>query len=260
MERRINIMVPIFAAAVAAAISGGCDRRPEGVISESDMVSIMADLQIAEAYSHSQYGMKPESPKYDELGEGILAAHGVTRAEFDSTLSWYGRNMDRYEKLYRKVDRDLQSRSRKIAKESDKETSADGAPRGDFWPYTRHFLMTGREASDVLSFSIPGPQFNPGSSIEWKLRIPSGDGLNMMLGVEYEDHTATYSFTTNQGRNLSELKVQTDTGRNVLRVFGMARPTGGHPASLRIDSISLIALPFDSMTYDRIRYQKKINL
>ena len=244
----------------AAVLLAACSHRPEGILPESKMVDIMTDMQIAEAYNQSQYGYRGSSPRARALGEGILAAHNVERAEFDSTMSWYGHNLDEYEKLYAKVDRKLADRERKYGKYAKNEKEAKEAGQNDLWPYARHFRFTPNTESETLSFSMPVSDFTPGQQLEWRLRIPSGESMTAILGVVYDDNTASYTLSTHKdSKKPMNITCFTDTGRVVTRVFGLIRPSESQ-GMIRIDSVSLRTAPLDSNSYYRLTYQKTYKL
>lgn len=251
----------LSAAAVCVVIVvSGCSKRPEGILSESKMVDIMTDMQIAEALNQSRYGYLGSSSGTQSLGEGILAAHHVERAEFDSTLNWYGHNLDEYEKLYSKVDRRLEERERTYSRSAKKDKDAKEAENSDLWPYARHFMFTPDSESESLSFSLPVSDFKPGQQVEWKMRVPSGESMTALLGVEYEDDTASYTISTHSDQKKPMIiTCFTDTGRVVTRIYGLLRPSEG-PIIARIDSVTLKSLPLDSNSYYRLTYQRTYRL
>ncbi len=238
----------------------GCNSRPDGVLPQKKMVEVMTDMQIAEAYSRSQYSMRQDPEGMTSLGDGVLEYHGVTREQFDSTLSWYGRNLDEYEKMYQEVDRALLKRQKALTKAAG-ASQPDVSGEGDLWPYSHHFLFTDKDLADQISFSLPVGELSPGDRIEWSLRPQNGQSLSVMLGAEYDDRTVQYTYTTVQGRpgrNVPSL--QTDTASRVVRLFGVARSTGGRPVIMRVDSVSLISFPFDSIAYGRAGRIRRIKL
>lgn len=255
-SRRIVSRI-VAVAMPAILISTGCSHRPPGVLSESEMVDIMTDLQIAEAYNRSQFGYQSGAPDEKTLGEGVLGAHGVTRAEYDSTLSWYGRNLDEYEELYVKVDKNLESRRKSLERKAGDDVSS--APEGDdLWPYGRHYMIRPGAITRSVVFSIPSPDITRGDRVEWKLRVLTDQMMTAMLGVEYEDGIMSYVVTNlRSGGTSSMVTLQTDTAREVRRLFGTAFPIEEAEGGIRIDSLALRRLPIDSAQYFRIRQQKR---
>lgn len=79
----------------------GC--RPNGVLSSSEMRDVLIDLHKTDAllqvcgYQHG----------YDEVRNiyyaMVLQEHGITQAEFDSSLVWYTAHPQLFDKIYPKV-------------------------------------------------------------------------------------------------------------------------------------------------------------
>ena len=86
--------------------------RPKGVLSSREMRDLLYDLHRADGaiqvagynYSHDE-----ELARYYQ---SVLDKHGVTQAQFDSSLVWYTDNPQRFNKIYPKVvarlEQDLQ--------------------------------------------------------------------------------------------------------------------------------------------------------
>lgn len=79
----------------------GC--RPRGVLSNREMRNILYDLHRADGaiqvagynYSHDQ--------EVAGFYKNVLDKHGITQAEFDSSLVWYTDNPQIFNKIYPKV-------------------------------------------------------------------------------------------------------------------------------------------------------------
>lgn len=247
---RLAESVVFFMVSMAVVSCGG---RPEGVLSDDRMADLMADMQLAEAYSSlpsSGRGMTRE--QRDSLGRGVLAANGITQAELDSSLSWYGRNMDTYTELYEKVDKRIAEKRKRLLNDGIKE-EADG---DNLWPYPAHGIISGLASSDGYLFSITNPELVRGNALEWKMRVSPATSLNMMLGVEYADGSDTYVSRSFSSERKVELHLQTDTARDVRRVYGVMRVARVRDLPVFTDSISLQVLPLDSAEYYRIKGQK----
>ncbi len=77
--------------------------RPEGVLSSSKMEDVLYDIHMADgvlAMKGYQSGHNTEGGKYYE---SVLQKHGITQAQFDSSLVWYTDNPQRFNKIYPKV-------------------------------------------------------------------------------------------------------------------------------------------------------------
>lgn len=227
---------------------GGCDKRPEGVLSEDKMVDLMTDIQLADAYYHAS---GPSSERIDKsiLTESVLKKHGVSHAELDSTLSYYGKNMDEYYKLYEKVEKNLRARNNS-GMEGDSYDEAN-----DLWPYSRFAALLSNQLSNGITFSIPAEGITPGNSIEWGMRLSQADGVEITLGAEYEDGSASLMKKTPGSSRNPSVTLQTDTALQLKRIFGTLT-LSRNSLPLWADSIRLVKTDYDSLTYSNMRNQK----
>lgn len=92
MYRRI-----IYGIVLLLAVTG-C--RPRGILSSSEMRDVVYDLHRAEAIlqvAGYNVGHDEELAKYYYV---VLQKHGITQAQFDSSLVWYTDHPQRFNKIY----------------------------------------------------------------------------------------------------------------------------------------------------------------
>lgn len=242
---------------MAGMLLVGCSNRPKDIIDEKKMVEIMADLQITEAYERNgKAGPEINGNNRELLGRGVLMAHGVTVEEMDSTLAWYGKNMDEYSKLYKKVDERLAKMQQKYAIQAG--VSESDGPSTDLWPYGRQLVLDPNQLTDGIMVSIPIPDLELGDKLTWKLRTKGSSSRRMILGVDYEDGRMELVENTNNGMDpWMEISLQTDTLNKVDRIFAIMNAEYSTPRAF-IDSIQLLHYPFNIEEYHKSGYQRKI--
>ena len=243
--------------AILILLAAGCSKRPKGILSEDKMVAVMTDLQIAEAYERSgDANGYLQGRDREMLGRGILMQHGVTPEEMDSTLAWYGRNMDEYPKLYKKIDAELNKRQLKYARaagESENEGSS-----ADLWPYSRHYVLSDRSLTNGLVANIPTTDLAPGDRLTWKMSVDGASGRTLTLGVDYADGTSEVYKIANRGyERMVEVALQTDSILEATRIFAIAdfEMNGGR---VMIDSVQLTHLPFSREEYGKHSFQRQV--
>ncbi|MDE6552274.1 MAG: DUF4296 domain-containing protein [Muribaculaceae bacterium] len=243
--------------AILILLAAGCSKRPKGILSEDKMVAVMTDLQIAEAYDRSgDANGYLQGRDREMLGRGILMQHGVTPEEMDSTLAWYGRNMDEYPKLYKKIDAELNKRQLKYARaagESENEGSS-----ADLWPYSRHYVLSDRSLTNGLVANIPTTDLAPGDRLTWKMSVDGASGRTLTLGVDYADGTSEVYKQANRGyERMVEVSLQTDSILEATRIFAIAdfEMNGGR---VMIDSVQLTHLPFSREEYGKHSFQRQV--
>lgn len=226
----------------------GCNHKPKEVLPEDEMVDLLTDLQLAEGYLNSA---GPNSVERDALIASVLKKHGVSQAQLDSTIAYYGRNIDEYYLLYNKVENN-------IRKKSFNASNVEVNPQADdIWPYNRFAALFPNQTSNGITFSFPADNLESGNTLEWKFRLPNSEQIDASFGVEYTN--GLISLINRNSSNLRgvSIELQTDTSLVAKRIFGsMTSYELNH--LLWVDSIQLVKLPFDSLNYYKIRSQKSI--
>lgn len=241
--------------AMVLVILSGCDKRPKGVLSDKEMVQLMADMEVAEVYIQNNSNVMYNDSMRDKTIQYILEKRGLDKAQFDSTMSWYGRNIDIYQELYAKVDTELARRQKKAVGTEAAEAAQSGA---DLWPYSRHLIMSGIADIPALNFSFMSDQIEKGDKLNFKLRANGMDYSSAMLGVDYENGLSSYSYSNQNASNKIDLSLQLDTLLKVKRIFGYVRPKKALQSPVWLDSIALERVPYDSTQYYRIFSQRKV--
>ena len=83
--------------------------RPKGVLSAREMQSVLHDIHYTEAVlqvAGYNYGHDEAVAKYYQQ---VLDKHGITQAQFDSSIVWYTDHPQRFDKIYPRVVKDLEA-------------------------------------------------------------------------------------------------------------------------------------------------------
>lgn len=234
----------ILACAMLLICCSACIQRPKGVKSERQMIPVVTDMTLADTYLRTVGGNSPE--QREAMMDYVLKKHGMTRAEYDSTMVWYARNVDEYYELTDKVNKELAKKQRKM-----KGVSVDEMQAGDLWPYPRFAVMSPLGAYDGFNFSIPTADIEKGERLKLKMRFNGAVEGDAILGVEYENGVSNFQTSSLRGSRL-EMNLQTDTALKVKRIFLNMVTENELKRTILADSISLAALPFDSVQYYQI--------
>lgn len=77
---------------------------PSNLIDETKMTNILIQLQLVEAKSNLLYSLPDSSQAmYKHLELSLLKSNKITKADFDSSYSYYCKNPAILEKIYSKV-------------------------------------------------------------------------------------------------------------------------------------------------------------
>lgn len=174
----IIILCMILASVVAA-----CGKRmPKEVIDSKKMEDLLIDIHKSEAFMESDYPYYAKDNRKDSIRNAILAKHGVTRAEFDTSLVWYGMNIEKYIEIYKKVIERLQEEDNKTLALMQGEKTRTNVPTRsgdtvDIWNNDRYAILDCNIGSNITTFSISSDDnFRDGDKFIFKFRITPLNG------------------------------------------------------------------------------------
>ena len=89
--------------AVVALLVISCSSVPGYVIPPKKMAELLADIHIGESVVDlNRADYRTDSTKAIML-QSVLAHHGVTKQELDTSFDWYGHNISYYMEVYDKT-------------------------------------------------------------------------------------------------------------------------------------------------------------
>lgn len=231
-------------------LSSGCRKRPEGVLSDSEMEKLLVDLALAEAYEQNAGSNTLPDSIRNRLGEAVLKKHKVDSANLDKTYNWYACNIDDYYRLYDNVERRLQGMRSKVSGVNIGDNSEN-----NLWNLPNHFYFSPISPSSSYVFDLNADKLVKGDILEWKLRLSAPVEADLTLGIDYADSSISLTNRTFNNERSLRLKLLSDSGKTVRRIFGtISINRNDYP--LWIDSIALLRSDFDSTQYSTFRFQK----
>ena len=176
-----------------------CQNRPKEVLNRKEMEQLLFDVYLAEAAMENDYQLFNSPEKKEAYINRLFALHGVTPAEWDSSLSWYSDRID----LYLKMNDSVKARLERARKVTDDEITRMAArkiqdPRTlspsyipPHYSFTSSAAMRGfkfRLMESELSERISDNQFSFSYNV---IGIPPNfpNRLSSRLTLEYGDTT-----------------------------------------------------------------------
>ena len=138
---------------LCALLMSACTLRPKNVLPKSKMTEVLYDLHKTDGVvfvKGCNYNHDEELKKYYE---STLLKHGVTQAQFDSSLVWYTDNPKRFNKIYPKVVKRLQDELDTYSW-LDKEKDRKKLKPEDIAPYNLDSLALAFRSQLPLCFSV----------------------------------------------------------------------------------------------------------
>lgn len=243
----IKRLCPAVLIAVAAMTS--CDRHPAGVLGQEEMAQLLADLDRAEVVVETNTRTYNDSLRR-VLRQSVYARHGVTSAEVDSSLSWYGYNMDRYLKVH---ERTIEILEEDLKKAQEKAASSAASDRGasdthmmfegdsvDVWESERFRRLNVRMPSQIISFRYNSdPNWETGDTYTLRQKhIGTTSPVEVTMVAEYPDGTTDYLTRSLSGEGWHDVRFETSRQRKPRYVYGTISYRG-RSGDAYIDSISM---------------------
>lgn len=141
-----------------------CSKVPDGILSERKMKDVMIDMYLAEGLIGNDPMLFSDSIHRDALYQSIFRKHKITQAVYDSSLVWYGKNLDILVQVYDLAINDLNERVRALG-----DIQASAAPSSnqdsiDIWPRRNIHIFTPSALFNGVTFDIrPDRPYSSGS-------------------------------------------------------------------------------------------------
>ncbi|MBQ6939251.1 MAG: DUF4296 domain-containing protein, partial [Muribaculaceae bacterium] len=104
----------IYTIIAIVLILTSCRSQPDYVIDEDRMVDLLVDIHKTEAVITLNYTSYPTDEKKRALREAVYMRHNTNKAEFDTSLVWYGNHLDVYMDVYDRVIERLKQEDEEI--------------------------------------------------------------------------------------------------------------------------------------------------
>lgn len=155
-------------------------KRPDTVISDAQMENVLYDFHIAKAMGEEV----PYSDSYKRVLyiESVYRKHGITQADFDTSMVWYARNPDALTKVYEKVNQRLKAQrdgiNHLIALRDNKPKESLPGDSIDVWIGRRIYQLTGMPLNNKLTFTLPSDtNFKDRDTLRWTVRFRFPNGM-----------------------------------------------------------------------------------
>lgn len=198
---------------LGAALLFSCSKVPDGILSEKEMKAVLIDMQLAEAVINTDYKTYGDDAQKEALYQAVFRKHKIEQAVYDSSLIWYGRNLDVYMQVYDLVLAELNERQKALG-----DVQANAAPVSkqdsvDIWPRLTYLTFEPKALFNGVTIDIkPETNYPSGSSFVLGLRVW---GLNEGM------------------KNRPEIRLSANQGDTVITVNDKILKDGYHETILR---------------------------
>lgn len=227
-------------------LAAACSSTPGYVIPEKKMAALMADIYTGDAVVESS----PREWRQDSVRQVLLTSiyrrHGVTAEQVDTSLAWYGHNIQAYMDMCKLTEELLQQRIDEVERQGGHServvasVTVDG-DSVDVWTGSRTRRNTSLAPSDITTFVLqPDRNWDRGDRYTLSMKgVQTRMPLVMSLTVEYNDGSGETRTYIGPSEGVNSLTLVLDSARNASSVYGMYRYTASPDEVSYLDSIKL---------------------
>lgn len=235
--------------ATAALILLSCSKVPSGVIGKEKMARIIADLSLAEAVVESDYRAFPTDSAKLLLKQSVFAKNRVTPEQVDSSLKWYGRNMDIlvevYDRAIEMTEEDLKLNALNSTTASPSKPSSIYATEGDsvdLWTAPHNRIFSANMPANISTFyTVTDRNWENGDIFTLAGKTHGAImPLRFAITVEYKDGTREYVTSSPSGDGWQKLQLALDPDKSASMVYGYIMYSPQDKEIVALDSISLV--------------------
>jgi hypothetical protein len=219
------------------------------------MQAVLYDMQIAEAIVETNYESYKTSDERQTVYDAVFAKHHITQAEYDSSLVWYGENMDLYMRIYKLVLKDINVHIASMGDIRPNPLSGEFSAKDsiDIWIYNRSFTFGKERIFNTLTFDIePQKPYSSGSSYVlglsvWGVSPHLKHKPKISINAMHND-TIISANKDITGDGYYETVLKTVATKQVKRIYGyiMMNNTDASYHRIYIDDIQLLKYNYGS--------------
>ena len=206
----------------------GCSRAPKGIISEKKMQQVITDIYMADAIINSDPYTFGRDEDKKALYQSVFDKYRITEALYDTSLIWYGKNLDVYMQVNNMALAEVKRRIEKTGSIEPEKTSIVNEDSIDIWTERRYYEFFPTSLSNTVIFRFRSETDYPSGSVfilglhVLGLVRDMQSPVEVHLRAEQNDTTivATQTITTN---GYHETILRTLPVQRVKQVYGYVR-------------------------------------
>lgn len=152
-----------------------CIDRPEYVLDEEQMIDLLVDVHKAEGLMETQDRRGNDMEYQKQIMAAVLVDHGVSRAQYDSSLMWYARHLKLLVRVYSHVDERLSEEFDKWSALSTDIKDFATSEAGDsvqIWSMRDYLVLDHKQMLDRRFWELePDSNYLSGDTLRWSFDV-----------------------------------------------------------------------------------------
>jgi hypothetical protein len=236
-------------------LMSACSKVPRGILSEKKMKDVMIDVHLAEQIIGDNYLTYPDSTHKAALMASVFRKHNITQAVYDSSLVWYGKNLNIMLQVLDLAIKDVDKRMRIVAELQAQQAPAPMATdSANIWTQASLLTFSPQSLFNATIFDIrpEGGVYVSGSIFVlnlkvWGLHPRLNRQPEVKIAAEHSDTTVILHDTI-PADGFHSITLRSVATKPVRRVYGYIRMDKAEAPYYKIylDSLSLTRFNYGS--------------
>jgi len=247
-----KILKYLFSFTILILFTISCNNRQEGIVNHRKMVNFLTDLHKLDGALSVKGFADSQSRENIYYYNALLEKHGITKAEFDTSLVWYTKNPKKFDKIYNEVIEDLNVEDSLLKQKTlaFEDSLMNALKQIDIWKKSKNITLNKDSARNRIEFVIDSAELFSQDVFELMFlhRVaPSDSSSNQhaVLRIHYENGFTDSVFTKTYNDSILRRYKLHLVARHKLKIKRLTGSLLGSSTSKGIqnafvDSISLI--------------------
>lgn len=167
-----------------------CIDRPDYVLDEDQMVDLLVDIHKAEGLLELQASTHGDQETQKAIMAAVLVEHGVSRAQYDSSLMWYARHLKELVRVYSHVDEQLLDEHDKwsaMTTDSKDFVSSEPGDSVQLWNMRNYLVLDRSRFVDKRFWELESDtNFHRGDTLRWTFDIDHlTEGQKLLASISF---------------------------------------------------------------------------
>lgn len=247
-----------------------CSNRPDNVLSRNEMTDFLVEIHKLDGALNAKGLGSYDNRQNVYYYNALLKKHGISKAQFDSSLVWYTKNPKKFERIYVDVVEQLTKLDEKVKNGfyHPVDTAALRNIHENIWPLTRtKFDLTKDSVPAKISFTIKSRQLACNDTYKFSFLHRSGKSntakdQKTIIRIHYSGKKTDSIVCKTANDSILRHYTITLIARRQLRIDSLSGAVLNYSAkkgkfNAYVDSLKLVRR-YDSIAQDSIR--RVINL
>lgn len=188
--------------------SVSCIDRPESVLSEKEMIDLLVDVHRSEGLLDLQSGHAFSDEEFQQaVMASVLVDHGVTRAQYDSSLMWYAKHLKLFVRVYSHVDEKLEDEAEywnQLVADSREFKISEAGDSVELWSINDYLVLDRPLRTAARFWEIPkDSNYLAGDTMRWTFDVVKlAKGQKILASMSLRSDEDDFEFTTSSYKDM----------------------------------------------------------